>query len=93
MEQRSIKSPPMRFFSTSEGINGICLPHLGPTELKLRQDLIWEPSKPFVFPFLHFALALCHENGLFERPFCLYESAILPVPVEVGNVARSSSRH
>jgi len=29
MEQRSIKSPPMRFFSTSEGINGICLPHSG----------------------------------------------------------------
>src|SRR5215470_7250093 len=28
MEQRAIKSPPMKFFSTSEGINGACLPHL-----------------------------------------------------------------
>src|SRR5215475_7550395 len=38
-----------------------------------------------------FSTGTCHKNGLFKRPFCLYEPEILPVPVEVGNSTRSSS--
>jgi hypothetical protein len=41
------------------------------------------------FPFLHLALAICRGDDLFEGPFCLYGPEILPVPVEVGNIASS----
>jgi hypothetical protein len=49
-------------------------------------------SELLVFLFCHLALAVCQENGLFEEPFCLYEPEILPVPAEVGNMAKPSRR-
>jgi hypothetical protein len=38
------------------------------------------------------AAGLWQVNGLLEGPCCLYEPEILPVPVEVGNIASSCRR-
>src|SRR5215831_2675026 len=50
---------------------------------------MWRSSELLAVPFLPLALAIGQENGLLKRTFGLCKPAILPMLVEVSNIASS----